>query len=245
MMTMTKDKSSSDALSFVLLAEKASSPSRSRGPPDALLPTMKLLTLLIVAPIACIGWSAPSSADEVELLMLNVHSTNASTRILDTILSGSLRYLDVFIAEEPQYLGLGPGQEIPEYDDDEPDDRLLHASGGGFLGLRQRRRGTAAAPTRGSASEPRSLLLRSCPLTCAKSSSSSCKQLGCAYCGTSCRRRERGRNLLLSSERAARIEGLINLLLSPLCGRRKGCSIYSKIVRVRCENGTVVAEPLV
>ena len=207
---------------------------------------MKLPLLLIVTSLACLGRSASSSDDgEGDLLMLNVHSTNATTKILDTILSCSLKYLDVLLQAEPQYLGLGPGQAIP----DEPD-RALRGEEDGASRLRQRNRGTAAAAaaplSHGPRTEPRSLLFVSCPLTCAKSSSSSCKQLGCAYCGTTCRRRrERGRNLLLSGAEAAWIEGAINLLLSPLCARKKGCSIYSKIVRVRYVNGTVVAVPLV
>jgi hypothetical protein len=227
---------------------------------------MKLLRLLLLVAtlLACLGLSAPSSYDDEEeeeeeddegveedLLMLNVHSTNATTRIQELILAGSLRFLSVLLQSEPQYLGLGPGQEIP-YDSDR---RLSAAEDGGISRLRPRNRGTTEASAAGSplsdGSQPpepsRSLLLlRTCPLTCAKSSSTSCKQVGCAYCGTTCRRRRaRGRKLVLTSEKAARIEGAINLLLSLLCGRRKGCHIYSKIVRVGYENGTVVAYPLV
>jgi hypothetical protein len=220
---------------------------------------MKLPPLLIVTVLACLlGRSAPSTSTEDDfedgdLLMLNVFSTNVSTTILDTILSGSLKYLNVLIQAEPQYLGLGPGQKIPY-----APDRFLRAAAekDGPSGVRQQRnRGAAAAQGPGSARDPkieprRSLLMmNTCPLTCAKASSSSCKQLGCAYCGTSCRvrrRERRGRNLLMTSTRAAWIEGAINLLLSPLCARKKGCSIYSKIIRVHYyENGTVVGEPLV
>lgn len=211
---------------------------------------MKLPPLLIVTLFACLVWSAASDSDgddgdddedEVvvvgDLLMLNVHSTNGTTRIQDMILAGSLRYLSVLLESEPQYLGLGPGQEIP-YDDS---DRRLSPAGDGFSRRLRRPHGVVVP------SEPRSLLLlRTCPLTCAKSSSTSCKQVGCAYCGTTCRRRrERGRKLLLTADRAARIEGVINLLLSPLCSRRRGCTIYAKIVRVGYVNGTVVAVPLV
>jgi hypothetical protein len=86
-------------------------------------------------------------------------------------------------------------------------------------------------------------LLSSCTSTRAKSSSSSCRQTGCAYCGTSCRRRTR--ELLLSSVEAASVEASINLLLLPVCGSRLGCSIYSKIYRVSWVNGTAVQSALV
>jgi hypothetical protein len=223
---------------------------------------MKLPPLLIVTLLACLlGRSAPSSStdddfEDGDLLMLNVFSNNVSTTILDTILSGSLKYLNVLIQAEPQYLGLGPGQKIPYA----PGRFLRAGEKEGPSGVRQQRnRETAAAQGPESAHGPRSeprrslLMMTTCPLTCAKASSSSCKQLGCAYCGTSCRvrrRERRGRNLLMTSimtsTMAAWIEGAINLLLSPLCARKKGCSIYSKIIRVRYyENGTVVGEPLV
>jgi hypothetical protein len=170
-----------------------------------------------------------------DLLTLNVYAVNAPSNALTTVAASASTYYSVLLDAEPSnYIWLEPGEAIPET-------RTLKQAQAETV--EEAEPSAAVATTsllRGPASRR---LMSSCPTSCAKSSSSSCKQTGCAYCGTSCRRR--ARKLLLSSVEAAAVEASINLLLLPLCGIRLGCSIYSKIYRVSWVNGTAVQTALV
>jgi hypothetical protein len=175
-----------------------------------------------------------------DLLTLNIIATNPPRNALNIVLATAATYIDILLDAQPlQYIWLQPGEALPA-----SRNRRLSEIGR----VESEREGeeeeevAAVTPSiRGSVD--RSLQMRSCPTTCARSSSSSCKQLGCAYCGTSCRRRMRA--LLLTSNQARLIESTINLLLLPLCGFKLGCSIVSKIYRVDWVNGTAVQTPLV
>ena len=174
-----------------------------------------------------------------DLLTLNIIATNPPKNALTIVLATAATYIDILLDAQPlQYIWLQPGEALPA-----TRNRKLSELGPGPVEFeREDEEESAVAPSiRGSVD--RSLQMRSCPTTCAKSSSSSCKQLGCAYCGTNCRRRMRA--LLLTRNQAKLIESTINLLLFPLCGFKLGCSIVSKIYRVDWVNGTAVQTPLV
>lgn len=169
-----------------------------------------------------------------DVLTLNVYAVNAPSNALTTVENDAPTYYNVLLDAEPlNYVWLEPGDAIPGT-------RMLGRAEEDPVDAEDGAAVAATPSLRGPASRQ---LYSSCPSTCARSSSTSCKQLGCAYCGTSCRRRVR--QLLLSSVAAASVETSINLLLLPLCGIRLGCSIYSKIYRVSWVNGTAVQTALV
>jgi ferredoxin-like protein FixX len=195
-----------------------------------MLPHKVLTMMLSIALFLCLLTGTAGQ----DLLTLNVYAVNAPSNALTTVAANASAYYSVLLDAEPSnYIWLDPGEAIPE-------SRKLERAEGESAEAKP----SAAVSTTSSLRGPESRrLLSSCPTTCAKSSSSSCKQTGCAYCGTSCRRRVR--KLLLSSVAAATVEASINLLLLPLCGIRLGCSIYSKIYRVSWVNGTAVQTALV
>jgi hypothetical protein len=172
-----------------------------------------------------------------DLLTLNIIATNPPKNALAIVLATAATYIDILLDAQPlQYIWLQPGEAIPV-----TSNRGLKALGSAESKGEEQEQSVIAPSIRGAAD--RGLQMRSCPTTCAKSSSSSCKQLGCAYCGKNCRRRMR--ELLLTSNQAKLIESTINLLLFPLCGFKRGCTIVSKIYRVDWVNGTAVQTPLV
>ena len=175
-----------------------------------------------------------------DLLTLNIIATNPPKNALTIVLATAATYIDILLDAQPlQYIWLQPGEAIPD-----TRKRRLSELGPVESKREEEEKEVVIAPSQSiRGSVDRSLQMRSCPTTCAKSSSTSCKQLGCAYCGTKCRRRMRA--LLLTSNQAKLIESTINLLLRPLCGFKLGCSIISKIYRVDWVNGTAVQTPLV
>jgi hypothetical protein len=186
-----------------------------------------LAPLLCVLPLAVVGQ---------DLLTLNVYATNAPANALSVVVASATTYINILLSAEPSdYIWLEPGEAIP-------DDRKLDADQSVAAGD-----GTdtsvAVTPSIRGAGNRELGYMYSCPTTCAKSSSSSCKQLGCAYCGTKCRRR-RARELLLSNGDASLIESTINLLLRPLCLLRLGCSVKAELFRVTWDNSTAIQTPI-
>jgi hypothetical protein len=171
-----------------------------------------------------------------DLLTLNIIATNPPKNALTIILASAATYIDILLDAQLQYIWLQPGEAIPD-----TRNRRLNEVGSSESERDDEKAMSVVPSIRGSVD--RRLQMKSCPTTCAKSSSSSCKQVGCAYCGTSCRRRMRA--LLLTTNQAKLIENTINLLLFPLCAFKAGCSIVSKIYRVDWVNGTAVQTPLV
>jgi hypothetical protein len=187
-----------------------------------------LAPLLCVLPLAVVGQ---------DLLTLNVYATNAPANALNTVVAGATTYINILLSSEPSdYIWLEPGEAIPN-------DRKLESAEFVPAGDETDASAVAVTPSIRGAGNRELGYMYSCPTACAKSSSSSCKQLGCAYCGTKCRRR-RARELLLSNGDASLIESTINLLLRPLCLLRLGCSVKAELFRVTWENSTAIQTPI-
>jgi hypothetical protein len=198
--------------------------------------------------------------DGMDMLELQVRAVNAPPGALDAIVADAAKYMKFLMAAEPTYTEVKPGESVP--DGDEGDRIRALALADEETGARQEEEeeeeeeeGSSSSSSstpmiRGAASsdnKERSLLrLRSCPLTCAKSSSASCKQVGCAYCGTKCKRRRRERNLgAFGGRTATKIEGKINARLLRACGTTQDCVIYAKLYRLRAgQGGKLVEKPI-
>jgi hypothetical protein len=192
---------------------------------------MRINTL---APLLCL---LPLAAVGQDLLTLNVYATNAPANALSVVVASATTYINILLSAEPSdYIWLEPGEAIP-------DDRKLEADESVPSGDEADPSAVAVTPSIRGAGNRDLGYMYSCPTTCAKSSSSSCKQLGCAYCGTKCRRR-RARELLLSNGDASLIESTINLLLRPLCLLRLGCSVKAELFRVTWDNSTAIQTPI-
>jgi hypothetical protein len=204
--------------------------------------------------------NADDDDDGMDMLELQVRAVNAPPGALDAIVADAAKYMRFLMAAEPTYTEVKPGESVPDDDGDEGDRNralaLALAVEETGAGQEQEEDGGSSTPMiRGAASsatatnnKERSLLrLRSCPTECAKSSSTSCKQVGCAYCGTRCRRRRRERNLgALGGRTATKIEGKINARLLRACGTTQDCVIYAKLYRLRAaQGGKLVEKPVV
>lgn len=171
-----------------------------------------------------------------DLLQLNVYAVNASESALEDMLKDADDYMNIFFESEPGYTELEPGDEVPF------GDRKFRALAGSHTEKSGGELKATAPMIRGSSTK-RILPLRMCPTTCARLGSATCKTLGCAYCGATCRKRMR--QLILSDDKVKNIEKSLKDKLSAVCKGRPGCSIYAKIMELQSVNGTIVAVPLV
>jgi hypothetical protein len=193
-----------------------------------------LLAVLLLSGEEATAAAASSSRDlqdagEDDMLELQVHAINAPSDVLDAVVADAGRYMNFLLGADPLYDGLAPGEAVPEGDDDGARGRTL-----------SEKEEEDSTPMLRGASKGRKLL-STCPTDCAKSSSSKCKQLGCAYCGTHCRRRRRERNLeAFGSKLAIKIEGKINARLIRACGPAPDCVMYATILRINGGDEVVV-----
>ena len=173
-----------------------------------------------------------------DLIAMNFYATNAPANALNTVVASLTTYVNILLSAEPSdYIWLEPGEAIP-------DDRKLDADESASAGNEADSSGAVVTtPSIRGAGNRELGYMYSCPTACARSSSSSCKQTGCAYCGTRCRRR-RARELLLSNGEASLIESTINVLLLPLCVLRLGCSVKAELFRVTWDNSTAIQTPI-
>jgi hypothetical protein len=162
-------------------------------------------------------------AGEDDMLELQVHAINAPPDVLEAVVADAGKYMNFLLGADPLYDGLAPGESVPEDGDDD---------GGARGRTLAKEEEEASTPILRGASKGRKLL-STCPTTCAKSSSASCKQVGCAYCGTRCRRRRRERNLeVFGSKLAIKIEGKINARLIRACEQAPDCVMWATILRI-------------
>jgi hypothetical protein len=189
---------------------------------------------ITLAPFLCF---LPLAVVGQDLVALNVYATNAPANALSTVVANAATYINILLgALTSDYIWLEPGEAIP-------DDRMLQVDEIEAAGDETGASGAVTTPSMRGAGNRDLGYMYSCPTYCARSSSTSCKQLGCAYCGTKCRRR-RERELLLSNGDASLIESAINLLLLPLCLLRLSCSVKAELFRVTWDNTTVIQTPI-
>ena len=187
--------------------------------------TMKSTVSLLLC-LAAAAWTADAA-----LYQVVVYAVSPPDGALDTISSYSLKILDKFIDHEPSYTALGPGQAT---DIDTYSVRKL----GTEEGVEEEEKESPSSNfLRGSPEQRRDLQAGSqCPAKCASSGSTYCRNIGCAYCGSSCRRR------LLSQQLSATdgwsIKSDMNTFLAQFCNNAKGCSITAEILLVHNDGST-------
>lgn len=166
------------------------------------------------------GASSVAKVNAAALYQLVVYWDEAPDDVLEKIDADSTRLLGRLLTAAPGFQALGAGQTVPgsrrglELNDGE---EILQAS--------SLRGGMDRDLQAGS----------QCPAACAHSGSAYCRNIGCAYCGSSCSRRLES-EILASGARS--VEASINTVLDKYCEGKAGCAIRCEILQVLDDGST-------
>lgn len=162
------------------------------------------------------------------LYQLVVYADNAPADALDRVSANATLLLSKFLSHEPGYQSLSPGQYMPS--------RVRHLEGGRSDTIDAEGGGDIATSGGTLRGMDRNLQAGSqCPPSCARSGSTYCRNIGCAYCGSSCSRRLQA---AVSKYGAREVEDSMNDDLVPYCNNQTDCSLIFKILRVRSDGST-------
>ena len=172
------------------------------------------------------------SARADDLYALEVTAVNPPPRAWDKIQARSLYLLSILVNADSSLSALGPGESIPYADDDDnydDSDPPSNATEAGLPGARGLQGGSQ------------------CPPGCWNSNAQYCRNLGCAYCGSSCRNNRQLQDEgpttahnggILSEMDILAIEARIDNDLKRFCRLRANCAITSNVVWVNSDGST-------